>query len=327
MNTVIGRTLRYQARVRVQLHSCWRKTPLVSPQRKLSTTAPSPSPSAPQPAASSPSRADKVIDFIENNGGKLFLFAAGVVAGLIYRYYEGLQDRNRVEEQVERGSMLEPYEIQMLRLANGYDLDQYKQMIQAMVKQGLSWDSSIGYDEVIHLVSDTIRQQDKSSSSTTTATTLKLGHLIDRVVYGKALKGSHESKVPVAHFPLSVAFTVGLLALPMESNVDNRLHGLFYASTSLTGREEMTRSDLIEVIQSLVESDQIPSEKQIEETGEKYPIRRHRRRSPENMVKMYEEQILKATNAKESWNETDFVACIASRYVCAWGACYRGNNH
>ena len=69
-----------------------------------------------------------------------------------------------------------------------------------------------------------------------------------------------------ANVNIPVRYFVSLLNLCMESNVDARLEGLFYACSSLHNAEEqdqqegvqvLRRGVLVELVQSLVDTDQV----------------------------------------------------------------------
>jgi len=44
---------------------------------------------------------------------------------------------------------------------------------------------------------------------------------------------------------------------------------------------------VVELLQHLVDSDQVPPESQVVETGVKYPVKRHRRKTPQEMVRRH----------------------------------------
>jgi hypothetical protein len=69
-------------------------------------------------------------DFLADHGGKITFAVFGLIAGLIYTYYESGQDRNRVEDGIADSAILEPMEIQDLRLANEMSVEVYYALIQ-----------------------------------------------------------------------------------------------------------------------------------------------------------------------------------------------------
>lgn len=258
------------------------------------------------------------------------MLAVAVVGGLIYRYYEGIQDRNRVERLVEGEAKIEPYEIQMLRTANGYDLETYKEAIQSLRRESLSWSSVLPYAALVDIISSSLKQQQKP---------LKLGYLLDRLVLGQVLRAAGSSAGSFSEHPLPLPFLVCLLSLPMESDVHSRLEGLYHAVTVLNEEaEEVRREQLVELVQALVDSDQVPSEKQIEESGVKYPIHLYRRRSADGMVAAYEEKSLKLPkDDKVSSTPYPLIAmyqsaplppmCLTIHMILTEGAVERGRVH
>eukprot|EP01031_Cornospumella_fuschlensis_P039194 gene39194-47689_t len=272
----------------------------------------------------SPSTSDKIVKFLDDNGGKLVLLAIGFIVAWGYTYYESMQDRDRTEKSVLHDGNIEPYEIQMLRATNSVPLVQYKLLMDEFARQGWTWRTEVPYAEVIRVTERVLPP-------------LKLGYLLDRAVYHHATRTlaslpEQRSGSNAADVKIPVRYFVSLLNLCMESKVDARLEGLFYACSTLHNAEEqdqqegvqvLRRGVLVELVQSLVDTDQIPPEKQVEETGVKYPIRLHRRKTPERMVEAHETDGLKIKQQKEAYSQSEFVQVMKSKYICAWASCYR----
>jgi hypothetical protein len=69
-------------------------------------------------------------DFLSNHGGKVALVALGVAIALFYSYWVGGQNRNKVEEEVLKYSLIEPYEIQEMRYLNNVSNEEYAKAVQ-----------------------------------------------------------------------------------------------------------------------------------------------------------------------------------------------------
>jgi len=76
------------------------------------------------------------------------------------------------------------------------------------------------------------------------------------------------------------------------------------------------------VILQLCESWQIPVEKRVTETGVKYPIKTHRRKTPAEMIASYNANTNRGPEM-DNFSKDEFVALIHSGNICAWAECYR----
>jgi hypothetical protein len=95
---------------------------------------------------------------------------------------------------------------------------------------------------------------------------------------------------------------------------------------------------VLRVLYLLQITSQIPPEKQIVETGKKWPIKLYRRKTPFDMIKAFEEVkkedikvsscnfsnllILFACCFSQEWNLLEFERLLISNYTCVWGTCY-----
>jgi hypothetical protein len=77
-----------------------------------------------------------------------------------------------------------------------------------------------------------------------------------------------------------------------------------------------------QVIQYLSESCQIPTEKLIGETGQVYPCRTYRKKTQEEMIKLYN---FNTKHQDDDYNQYEFGRLLISGSVCAWAECYRRN--
>lgn len=220
--------------------------------------------SATPPSTSTPgtkeaeSTTDKVVKFMDDNGGKLVLLAIGFLVTWGYTYYESMQDRDRIEKSVLHDSNIEPYEIQMLRAKNSIPLDTYKLLMDEFASEGWTWNTEISYTEVVRTAQRVLPP-------------LKLAYLLDRAVYHHAtrkgaLLADQTADINAADVNIPVHYFLALLNLCMESNVEARLEGLYYACSILNypenkeeqeGVESVKRNTLVELIQSLVDTDQV----------------------------------------------------------------------
>jgi len=73
-------------------------------------------------------------DFLTRHGGKVAAVALSVAFGLIYTYYESIQSKNRVEEELNADAALEPYEINEIRFLNTMTPEVFDSLVAACMK-------------------------------------------------------------------------------------------------------------------------------------------------------------------------------------------------
>jgi hypothetical protein len=213
------------------------------------------------------------------------LLAIAAVSGLIYTYYESIQNRKRIEKDIQLGTKLEPFEIQMLRSSNAVSLDEYKAIIENLSRNFLSWSSKMEYEGVVKMVQDVLSKSSNMppyAEMGVISRSLQLGYLLDRSVLAHLIEKFESiemhQKVGYQEVSLPIHYFVALLNLTMESNVNNRVEGLYFACTKLSEKNIAKRGDqlkrcfehcsdclhvldcaeiLIDLVQSLVDTDQV----------------------------------------------------------------------
>ena len=73
-------------------------------------------------------------DFLTRHGGKVAAVALSVAFGLIYTYYESIQSKNRVEEELNADAALEPYEINEIRFLNTMTPEVFDSLVAACME-------------------------------------------------------------------------------------------------------------------------------------------------------------------------------------------------
>mmetsp|Transcript_6885 Transcript_6885/g.11467 ORF Transcript_6885/g.11467 Transcript_6885/m.11467 type:complete len:233 (-) Transcript_6885:155-853(-) len=188
----------------------------------------------------------------------------------------------------------------------------------------------------------------------------------------------HESGCSWVDVPLELALLLvvfNLLMLPEAGTRFEALHQLaatldeksknsnaeeILVNNNVTSNEDITTKSQIdatttvsetavcEIIRHLITSDQIPTSKQIIETGVKWPYKLHRRKNETDMVDAYEAMRKRKAEGGGGWfgflnpsNDSDkdgknknqqvydvstFSHLMQSHQVCAWGECYRGRD-
>ena len=86
--------------------------------------------------------------------------------------------------------------------------------------------------------------------------------------------------------------------------------------------ETVSVDTLIRMIELLVATNQIPSVKQVKETGVEYPLVTYRVKTPSEMVDSFFDAN-KISEKPLRFNKDDFRAIMLCKQVCVWGECYR----
>lgn len=170
-------------------------------------------------------------DPLSKHGGKIALAAFAVAGGLIYTYYLGIQDRDKIEKDTEHESAIEPYEIQQLRHVNRLSLADYHQIL-LVFQQELKNKESIRYSNVIMLTKSVLKQP------------IRAGHFLDRMII---VKGSQlTSATPntnLADIQLPSEYYMVMLNLLMGRDIQDRVQALHSLGQLLDGNDLTLPSD------------------------------------------------------------------------------------
>lgn len=251
--------------------------------------------------ATTKKKADSNIFF--DNLGKIFLVViAGIVATLV-RSSRSTVNRNTIRDAIEESSVIDPVEIDELRLANSeLQPEVYRTIMRELVDsypQG-----TCSYLEFT-LVTRKVMAGLKGG-----AFTIQLGHLVDRVVLEVLVKYQKSEADP---FPL--ALWAATLSLSLNSSVDERMEVLFEALEKVGSGSPVTVKEVEEVVGHLQDTCQLPPETQIVPTTEKFPTQQWVRGSPEELVPW--------DGSKNEIVDFDaFQSILRTKSVCAWGECY-----
>ena len=79
------------------------------------------------------------------------------------------------------------------------------------------------------------------------------------------------------------------------------------------------------IVRALMESCQVPVEKQVTETGVKYPFKTYRPKTASDLVTKARTNI-KPPVEIEVLSESQFIALLATETICLWGECYKDRN-
>lgn len=268
-------------------------------------------------------------DFFTKHGSKIAIVGFSITAYLVYSFFKGGQLRTEEEEKVIVASMVEPNEINELRLMNNQldpilfekmiiDSFHHFQILQRQKQSNLGTednDINISYDSFIQYATHYLHSQ------------IKHGHILDRIVLSlpdailsSQPKNSNESyysdsgssssndshKVPtllLSDVSLPLHLQLVLLSAALPAPALERAHQLFTIAACLQAlqlakQREQAVAGAVEIeeipwsiaeilLQDLITTSQLPTEKEVCETGIKYPWRTYRRKTPTDMVNSF----------------------------------------
>lgn len=90
----------------------------------------------------------------------------------------------------------------------------------------------------------------------------------------------------------------------------------------MNGGQELSLLSVEKAVQHLVDSFQVPPERQVVTTGVKYPIEIYRRRTPADMLRVWRRDGT-PPHTSNTLNQVEFRDFVLGNDVCAWGECWR----
>ncbi|KAG7374326.1 hypothetical protein IV203_013421 [Nitzschia inconspicua] len=276
--------------------------------------------------------------FFFDNLGKIFLLViASIIASLI-RSSAGTRNRNTLRDTLEDIALVDPVELEELRLANSaLDPDTFRTILQNVYREFPN--GTCSYTDFVHCVRRTMVQLKGD------AFTVELGHLVDRLmvqVLNKQEKrgnSSDGSNYDNDRMPVSLFLTILTMALYSETKdririlyevlqhqeeIQKHSDNNFGDSTDDTNNgNASTQYVSIDQVRSMVgylqDSCQLPPDTQIIPTDTKYPTQQWKRGAPEELVPWQ-----KGNNGENSdlIDLYTFATILRSKSVCAWGECY-----
>ena len=259
--------------------------------------------------------------------------------------------RTALREDIESSALLDPLEIDDLRLANSdFTIDVWEKVVKE-IRNSLPNRTAVTYPEFLTVVIRAMRESKGEGF------TIQFGHLVDRVVIAELERiektsggvvdnseGSsgdrEQTRLLQVELPLTFLFTA--LSLALHSTVADRVRALFETMAlermdkslekSLQQQEELLSVDADQVsqmVQHLQNTCQLVPEAQIVETNSKVPYQTYRVGTGVELTKRarggFGGKKGSAGVTKDEGGPVtldDFHAILKSRAVCAWGECY-----
>lgn len=277
-----------------------------------------------------------------DNLGKIFLSTIAAVLVMLLRSTKSNNARSALREDIETSALLDPLEIDDLRLANSdFTIDVWEK-IAAEIQSEFRSREVVTYPEFLTVVMRVMKDLKGEGF------TIQFGHLVDRVVIAELERitnrgedGSEEDQRMLLQNELPLSFLFAALSLALHSTVTDRVRVLYGSmlesgldnnnNTSVVDEESTTVSgeQVSQMIQHLQNTCQLVSEAQIVETNSKVPYQTYRVGTGDDLTKRAREGFggkkgsAGVTREKEGpVSLEEFHAILKSRTVCAWGECY-----
>lgn len=176
-------------------------------------------------------------DFFTKHGGKVAVIGFSAAAYLIYSFIKGGNLKTQEEEKVSKNTVVEPNEINELRLTNRLTIKEYKNVMSALYKQSKEQfnDDLLYYDDFIQTSTKSLNRN------------FQCGHLLDRIVFSQVQHPTKRSEATVPKLPLHLCQTLLLLTVAEPAN--ERLDALFDIGALIQKRNvrdsEATGSDYL----------------------------------------------------------------------------------
>jgi hypothetical protein len=261
-----------------------------------------------------------------DNLGKIFLLVIASVIASLVRSSAGSRNRIVLRDALEDIALVDPMELEELRLANSaFDPDTFR-VILKHVHQSFP-QGTCTYQDFIHCVRKAMAQVKGE------AFTVELGHLLDRLMV-QVLK-RHEVADDSSNVELPVILLLTSLTMALYSDAKERIRILYeilqlqeeqsgQQSSNLSfdndgsspGGATVTIDQVRSMVGYLQDTCQLPPDTQIVPTETKYPTQQWKRGSPRDLVPW---------SGKADSDLIDlytFASILRSKSVCAWGECY-----
>jgi hypothetical protein len=261
-----------------------------------------------------------------DNLGKIFLLVIASIIASLVRSSAGTRNRNVLRDALEDIALVDPMELEELRLANSaLDPETFRVILKQVHKsfpQG-----TCSYHDFVLCVRKTMAQLKGD------AFTVELGHLLDRLMVQVLNKHTVADDSSSVNVPVNLFLTA--LTMALYSDTKERIRILYDILQLQEEQSEQQPSTLfvddneanyiratvnIDQVRSMVghlqETCQLPPDTQIVPTETKYPTQQWKRGSPRDLVPW------SGGSEGDLIDLYTFASILRSKSVCVWGECY-----
>jgi hypothetical protein len=237
-----------------------------------------------------------------DNLGKIFLSAIGLLIASLVRSYHGTQNRTYLRDWMEEHCVLDPLEVDDLRVANSeLKIGVFRSILQALAQTN---SQEMTYEEFVTVVRRTMHGLKGEHF------TIELGHYMDRVVLATLERHNKSSQDA-----MPVLFWLTLLSLALHSSVPERIQVLYECLQLSHDNVNVTVQDVTELVGYLQDTCQLVPDSQIVATETKYPVQQYTTGTAEQLVAWQ-------GSIQEPMDIDSLAEILRSKSVCAWGECY-----
>mmetsp|Transcript_23645 Transcript_23645/g.50609 ORF Transcript_23645/g.50609 Transcript_23645/m.50609 type:complete len:413 (-) Transcript_23645:70-1308(-) len=273
-----------------------------------------------------------------DNLGKIFLSSIGLVLVMLLRSTRSNNSRKELVEEIESAALLDPLEIDDLRLSNSDFTIEIWEKIAREIQNDFHGRSKVTYPEFLTVVTRAMRDAKGEGF------TVQLGHLVDRVVIAELERmGGEEDNDDAIHGEggallnkeLPLTFLFASLSLALYSTVADRVRVLFEAMSNDADAAPALDATTVpgervsEMVGHLQNTCQLIPGAQVVETNSKVPYQSYRVGTGDELTRRAREgyggkkgNAGVTSDAEGPVSLEDFHAILKSRTVCAWGECY-----
>ncbi|KAL7535335.1 hypothetical protein ACHAWF_005137 [Thalassiosira exigua] len=267
-----------------------------------------------------------------DNLGKIFLSTIGLILAMLLRSTKSNNSRTALREDVESTALLDPLEIDDLRLANADFTVEVWEKVAERVKAEFPDRDEVSYPEFLSVATRAMEEAKGEGFG------VQLGHLVDRVVIAELERartkreGDGEGGGDLSRTELPLPFLFAALSLALHGAVSDRVRVLYESmprEMDASSEPKVSGERVARMIQHLQSTCQLVPDAQIVETDSKVPYQTYRVGTGEELTKRAREGyggkkgsagVTKDPEGPVSLEE--FHAILKSKTVCAWGECY-----
>ena len=273
------------------------------------------------------SKIDNEESWLSKHSGKVGIVALSISITLIYRYFKSMTMRTDQEKLIANEEAIEPYEYNELKHNNNIPISLYNDIAKSIIQ---TYDNRLlSYNDFIKYVIEYITKEEQKYG----INKLRSCHLLDRIVFKHLAinDNNNNDKDKLYQELIDLNFLLIALNITVKGLAEERIESLFAIindnndinTNNMNNNSNISKEKVELLLKHLIDSCQIPSEKQVIETGVSYPLITYRKKTPSEIIKSYCD-INKYH--KNTFDINELQELLLSGTVCAWGECYRERN-
>ena len=237
--------------------------------------------------------------FVSKHSSKIGIISFSFAIVLIYSYIKSNQNQKNEEIIISnKHHSITITEYNDIKYSNSINSIIFNDIINYCYKK---YNKNVAYNIVSNDIK--ILLKDKYNIK------INSGYLIDRIIINNNNNDNNDNNNMI-----SLIYFLTVLNIIINENNNNKLKNLYNLYLN-------NDKNIITIIDSLLNSSQIPTEKQVIYSGERNPAKLYRRKNSNDIMNSYV-----SDNKNIDFNnmdEEEFIKFLSSKHVCIWGECYR----